>query len=179
MRIVKCFGIVIVLLFAFCSCTKGDGEMNIIESPSNANLIDIVTKTYNDSQLFDIVKFDGTINELNSRYPVECVRKINHLYQILYLGDSTVAIMTYDNLGNKVSGKLYDAKLKKSDYEDLTNGMSINEVKMIDPNGEFLFLYSGRNDSPKISTHYTSDGYLIIIEYDEKNIIKNIDVSLA
>ena len=48
----------------------------------------------------------------------------------------------------------------------------------IDPNGEYLFLYTGRNDTPKVSSHYTKDGYLITIEYDVSNVIISINEEL-
>jgi hypothetical protein len=42
--------------------------------------------------------------------------------------------------------------------------------------GEYLFLYTGRNDMPRVSTHYTTDHYLITVSYDESNLVANITI---
>ncbi len=57
--------------------------------------------------------------------------------------------------------------------------MQLEEVRAIDPDGEYLFLYTGRNDVPKVSSHYTKDGYLITIEYDESNAVVSVEQELV
>lgn len=60
-------------------------------------------------------------------------------------------------------------------FESINIGESIDNVQKIDPLGDYIFLYTGRNDFPKISTHYTSDGYIIGIHYDEDYHVIKID----
>ncbi len=52
------------------------------------------------------------------------------------------------------------------DYTSITlaKGMSLDEVRSVDPNGDYLFLYAGRNDFNE-SFHCTKDGYFYAIEY--------------
>ena len=64
------------------------------------------------------------------------------------------------------------------DYEWQSSLKTLDDIQKIDPNGEFLFLYAGRNDIPKISSHYTKDGYIVIIEYNDNNQIVNITQEL-
>ena len=54
-------------------------------------------------------------------------------------------------------------------------GRHLSDVQTIDPEGEYLFLYTGRNDVPKVSTHYTTDGFVITITYDKNNVIEKIE----
>ena len=84
----------------------------------------------------------------------------------------------FDNSGSKVMGSIHDAIILKSDFNCLEKGQSLNDVRAVDPNGEYLFLYTGRSDTPKVSTHYTKDGWLITIEYDDSNRIINIETEL-
>ena len=56
----------------------------------------------------------------------------------------------------------------------LTKDHSLDEVMQIDPYGEYLFLYTGRNDLPRESFHYTKDGYIVCLEYDLENQICKI-----
>ena len=180
MRTTKyCFLIFItVILLAICSCTKGGSDLNIEISPSDKNLLDLTSKTYNETELSELIKFNGSLNELNIKYPIECLRENNGMYRVSYLGEGSIVIFLFDGSGNKLSGSTYSTQLLKSDFDKLVKGQSLDAVREIDPNGEYLFLYTGRNDTPKVSSHYTKDGYLITIEYDAANVITSINEEL-
>ena len=177
MRFVKIFSLIIVsvMLFLLCSCAKGGVDFDIEISPSNKSLIDLASKTYNESQLMSLLEFKGTLNELNAQYPIECLRQYNNIYRVSYLGNNSVVILLFDNSGNKLLSNIYTLRLLKSNFDELEIGQTLEEVMKIDPNGEYLFLYTGRNDTPQVSSHYTKDGYLITVEYDTSNIIININ----
>ena len=97
------------------------------------------------------------------------------MYRVSYLGDGSIAIFLFDGSGNRLLGSTYSTQLLKSDFDGLVKGQSLDEVRAIDPNGEYLFLYTGRNDTPKVSSHYTKDGYLITApeKFDPVKIKKN------
>ena len=180
MRFNKSFALIslMILLFLLCSCAKGGNDLKIETSPSDKSLIDLASKIYDEPQLLELAKFNGSIDELNTQYPIECLREDNGTYRVAYLGIGSIAVLLFDNYGNRYWGNIYDTQLLKSDFEVLTKGQLLEEVRKIDPNGEFLFLYTGRNDTPKVSSHYTKDGYLITIEYDSSNNIISINEEL-
>ena len=159
--------LIIMMLFMICSCAKGGSDLNIEISPPDKSLVDLASKIY-----------DGSLNELNTKYPIECLREDNGMYRVSYLGDGNLAIFLFDSSGNKLFGSIYSTQSLKSDFDRLVKGQSLDEVRAIDPNGEYLFLYTGRNDAPKVSSHYTKDGYLITIEYDVSNVITSINEEL-
>lgn len=138
-------------------------------------MIDLTSRIYEDSQLLEIVKFSGAINELDAQYPIECLRVSSEIYRVAYLGAEKVAILLFDDSGNKLFGNIYSAQRLKSDFSRLEKGQSLQDAQKIDPQAEYLFLYTGRNDTSKTSSHYTKDGYLITIEYDSSNTIVRID----
>lgn len=177
MRIKKIFAFMI-LLCIFCSCSKGGNNLELNISPQDKNLTELVSTTYSDSQLSEIVQFNGSINEIDVQYPIECVREISDAYRVSYFGDSSIAVIIFDNAGNKILGNVYSALLQKADFDVLVHGQSLSDVQKMDPGGEYFFLYTGRNNIPKISTHYTKDGYLITIEYDDSNTISDIKEEL-
>ncbi|MBQ3518284.1 MAG: hypothetical protein IJA31_03065 [Clostridia bacterium] len=60
------------------------------------------------------------------------------------------------------------------DFESLISGIStLKDVQSFAPNGEYLFLESGRGE-PRVSTHFTADNYVVIVEYDEHNIVTRV-----
>lgn len=176
----KTFILIFMTIFSvlLCSCAKGGSDLKIEISPSDKSLIDLASIIYEELQLSELVKFNGSIDELNAQYPIECLREDNGTYRVAYLGDGSIAVLLFDNYGNIFRGNIYNTQLLKSDFEGLTKGQSLEEVRKIDTNGEYLFLYTGRNDIPKVSSHYTKDGYLITIEYDASNNVVSISEEL-
>lgn len=168
----------VVLLFLLSSCYIGDSNMEIEISKPDESLINLASKTYNESQLLEIVKFTGSISELNSLYPIECLRKHNGIYRASYLGSESIAVLLFDDEGNRFLGNIYYPQLLRSSFDRVKKGQFLEDVQAIDPNGEYLFLDTGRNDIPKVSSHYTKDGYLITIEYDVSNTIVSINEEL-
>lgn len=177
MKYVRFLSITIILLCLY-SCTKGGNDLKINISPTDQNLIDLSAQIYEDSKLLDIINFNGLMSELDQLYPIECLREVNGIYRASYQGVEKVAILLFDHDGNKIVGNIYNAQKRKSDFEELVEGQSLEDVQKIDPKGNYLFLYTGRNDTPKLSSHYTKDGYLITIGYDATNIIISIQEEL-
>lgn len=167
-----------MLLCVLCSCAKGGSDLKIEISPSDKSLIELASRIYDESKLLEIIKFNGSLSELNTQYPIECLRKDSGVYRVSYLGDGSVAVLLFDDSGNRIWGKIYNTNLLKSDLGRLVKGQLLEEVKAIDPNGEYLFLFTGKNDTPKVSTHYTKDGYKVTVEYDDSNTIINIKEEL-
>lgn len=178
MRKLKYLIIITMILSAFCSCSKNKEVIKMDLSPNNKSLIELSTTTYNIQELKNIISFSGTIQELSNKYPIECIRKTQVGYRVSYYGESNFASIIFDNSGKKLIEKIYKESSDKTYFDSLSTGNSIEDVKKIDPNGDYSFLYTGRNDVPKQSIHYTSDGYLITINYNENNLISNIEKEL-
>ena len=85
MRLTKYFFLIFltVMLLMICSCTKGGSDLNIEISPPDKSLVDLASKTYDETELLELMKFDGLLNELNVKYPIECLRKDNGMYRII------------------------------------------------------------------------------------------------
>lgn len=178
MKHIKYFLLFIIILFVLSSCSKGDSELKEKICSPDKNITELVSKKYSNSQLLTITQLEVTMNELNKQYPIECLRKIGNAYRVSYLGNDSVAVIYFDSSENKIFGRVYSLYLTKADFNELATGQSLESVQKIDPQGEYLFLYTGSNDAPKTSTHYTKDGYLITVEYDEGNTILSVTTSL-
>lgn len=178
MKHIKPFLLFIILLLVLSSCCKGESDITEKICSPDKNITELVSKKYSNSQLFSIAQHEVTMDELNKQYPIECLRKIGNTYRAAYLGNDSVAVIYFDSSKNRIFGKVYSLYLTKADFNELVTGQLLEDVKKIDPQGEYLFLYTGSNDAPKISTHYTKDGYLITVEYDESNTILSVTTSL-
>lgn len=164
-----------VLVFLNYSCAKGDSKMKIEISLSDKSLVDLTSTTYDMQELSNIIGFNASMRELNGKYPIECLRKDGDIYRVSYLGQDCIAVLQFDSSGNAIVGNIHTAQLLRSDFDGLVEGRSLDDVMQLDPNGDYAFLYTGRNDVPKVSSHYTKDGYRITIAYDASNIITGIN----
>lgn len=178
MKYIKYFSLFIVLLCLLSACGKGESDLKEKICSTDKKIDELVSKRYSDSQLLTITQLNATMEELNEQYPIECLRKVGNTYRVSYLGNDSVAVILFDSRENKILGRVYSLHLTKADYNGLAIGQSLEIVQKTDPNGEYLFLYTGSDNAPKISTHYTKDGYLIAVEYDEGNTITRITTSL-
>ena len=176
MRLIKYSPLIIVMLMLLvgCSYSSGGSDLKIEASPSDKSIVELASKTYDETQLSELVVLRDSINEVNLKYPIECLREINGTYRASYLGDKKIAVLLFDDSGNWLLGKIYCTQRTKSDFDSLKVGQRLDEVRAIDPDGEYLFLYTGRNDVQRVSSHYTRDGYLITIRYDDSNIVISI-----
>ena len=178
MKYFKCFFLFMMLLCTLSACSKGESNLKGKMYSPDRNITDLVSKTYSNSQLLTITQLDVTMDELNKQYPIECLRKVGNACRVSYLGNDSVAVIFFDSNENKILGRVYNLNLTKADFNELAIGQSLESVQKIDPHGEYLFLYTGSNDAPKISSHYTKDGYCITVEYSEENTILSISTNL-
>lgn len=178
MRITKFIFVIVILTMLLSACNKGEEMKNINMSNLDANVKELITIEYNDEEINRINEYECTMFELNEIYPIECIRETENGYRVTYWGEKCILELFFDKNGSKINGKICIALKSKYDFEKLVVGKSLQDVRILDPKGDYLFLYTGRNDIPKVSTHYTKDGYLIKITYDEKNQITRIDEEL-
>ena len=92
--------IVLMMLLVICSCTAGGTDLNIEISQLDKSLVDLASKTYDETDLSELAEFNGLLNELNTKYPIECLRKDNGVYRVSYLGDERIAVLLFDSSGN-------------------------------------------------------------------------------
>lgn len=177
MRKYKLLCVVFMMVLTLCSCEKGD-NMSLTISDPNENIINLITEIYADEQIDKIKTNNNDINQLNAEYPIQCLRKNDSHYQVVYRGNQKILIVVFDLNGDKILSEIYNISEISSAFDVLSVGHNLCEVQKIDPLGDYTFLYTGRSDSPRISYHYTSDGYIIQITYDDENDIITIEKCL-
>ena len=186
MKKLKIISFVVVIICLLCSCGKKENEPFDIEkcvSP-NKNINRMFLKKYSQDEIEKIRKFDGTIEELNKEYPIKCVRKYvdneyyGTYYRISYLGEKSIGQVWYYADTEEFQVWRYNYSCPKRNFKKFKVGTHLDEVMETDPDGDYIFLYTGMTDAPKTSEHYTKDGYLITIDYDDDCKITKINEEL-
>lgn len=175
-HIIKFSFIIFLSLCLLCSCNIEKTPINLQVSDSAKTVFELVSKNYDKSHLLEIWKFSGTLSELDDKYPVECLRKDNSTYRASYLGDDSILVLFFDDLGERTGGFVYNISPPRASFATLSIGQSVLDVKSFDPNGSYLFLYAGSSEIPHESMHFTEDGYMITIEYDQSIDPKIINI---
>lgn len=177
MKIVKSIVLILLLIVSITACTNTEGGASKINENTKEISSDKINKNiYKDEELNEIINFTGTIDELMSKYQNQYTKEFDNGYQIVYYGESSVAIIWLDTNDEILMSKIYPCTQSKSEYDNLKIGESLEKVQSLFPKDEYLFLHTGRNDIPRVSTHYTKDKYVIYITYDDNNLITNIQL---
>ena len=171
--------IILSLVLILCSCMNGEEEMDITISPEDKTIIQLAKTRYTNTELEEITAFEGSLEELNEQYPIQCMRTIHdNCYRASYLGVERIAILCFDQNREKYYGWIFDLTQQSSAFRNLKHGQSLEDVLAIDPMGTYWFLITGRGE-PHTSEHYTADGYRIEISYDMSNRIEDIWIDLV
>ena len=130
---------------------------------------------YPDCKLQLIESADSNLRDVEREYGYS--RKIIRPHQtiLMYLGETRVLEVQFDSSGTKTL--VWDHEYCKNEELMLCAevNMDLESIRMIDPDGTYLFLHTGRNDAPKESTHYFKDGSVMRLSYGENNKVTAID----
>ena len=135
---------------------------------------------YTDAQvneLFHQTTNDLTLPELESVRDVQYLDKDVSRKTVVVTGDSKVVLFNFLEDGTLESKDVRDISPASVTFDALSEADPISKVMEIDPKADFGFMYSGRNDVPRHTYHYTTDGYCVEISYDSNNniieVVKN------
>lgn len=188
--------ILFVMTILLCACAdvgvKKDTEystpmqdgskIDSLLSSSEKKMEQLVTKVYSDDKLKEIANLRlSSIDDVNEAYPIECFRKIiDGYYRAAYVGKDSVVILEFDKTGFCYAGISYKLQNSKQDFDNIKIGDTLDTVRTLDPYGDYPFLYYSNPDFPDASTHCTTDGYYITIQYglsaDWHYVVKEIFV---
>ncbi len=86
--------------------------------------------------------------------------------------------MYYSNTGAFLSNDKIQPTIEKCEFEVIDQTWSVYDIKNIDPSTLAYFLYTGDTEAPKKSRNYTTDSYLIEIEYNSNCFVSKINCEL-
>jgi len=166
--IVALLCMVIVVLLTGCNTT----ELQV--SDEEKSIIELATTIYSDSELEKMDELDSSLEELHKEYPIQCLRKKDYGYRASYRSENDVLVIYFDLDGKETFSKKQPfSKRTNSEFLELEMGKDVYDVMEFDENGDYLFLRTG-DTSTKISTHFTIDGYLFELTFDDNWDLKSI-----
>ena len=129
-RLLKVLFATIISLF-LCACVDKEDEFDMQFSSTDRLISELVTCEYSNSELEDIVSTATTIQALNARYPIECIRDCGNIVRVSYCGDDAVAVILFDNKGNRIMGRVFTTYRLKDDFETINIGSCLNSVNCV------------------------------------------------
>ena len=135
-------------------------------SPADKNITELCPAIYSEADLKRMAVFPGSLHQLNTRYPITCLRKTSTGYNVIYRGEESIAILFFNEYGSKKYGNVYVTHLMKEDFSSLHTGQTLDDVEKIDSAEQpFIYVRYCANTNLHTSVHYTKDGYRIEIHY--------------
>ena len=178
---------VILLSCCLCGCdtTKPEKGFPTAVSPIDRSYYELCKTRYKDTdleQIYNLMVDKNNMEKLNKKYPVECLRKDDDGYHIIYAGSKKILILRFDAQANFVEApklnSIYYVTKTRGYFDELQVGDPITKVQTIDPTCYFEFLLEG-STAPKESDHYTEDGYHTHIAYDNDLNISAINYDIG
>ena len=176
--------LLIALSACLCGCTSKEKGFTIPVSPEDKSVFEMCTTMYNEVQLneiYDAAVDAETAEDLDKKFPLQCLRKSDDGYQVMYASPNEMLILNYDKDGKFVEGS------KKEDlrrlvvsiavFDELKAGDSVHLVQAIDHHSYIPFM-AGVEGAQLFSDHYSEDGYHTHIEYDSDHKITSIETTV-
>ncbi|HRV73786.1 MAG TPA: hypothetical protein P5116_07930 [Eubacteriales bacterium] len=153
---------------------------NLSKACDGKSCIELVTTVTSKDDLLTAFGESYNLLKLDEYYPIQCLRKDGNGYYAVYHTKDTWIVGYYTLEEAYIYHEELTFAKQASDFERITVGMSIDEVLEFSPEteGVYLFLQTGYNGTPKISYHYTEDGYRISIHYGSDLIVTEITAEL-
>lgn len=176
----------ILLSACLCGCSPAPEKgFTIPVSPIDRSFYELCKKQYMDTeleQIYSLMVEENDMAKLDKSYPVECLRKDKDGYHIIYCGKRKILLLSFDqNAAFTEKPKLesiFFVTKTRGYFDELQPGDPIAKVQSIDPTGFYPFLIEG-SDAPKVSEHFTEDGYHTTIAYDADLNIVSVDYDVA
>lgn len=161
----------LIIFIALCltACQAGDRDgIQIALSDPDQTVYQLATTVYTAKRLRQIEQSGYNYHDLSANYPVQCVRQAGKLYRVAYRATDRLLLLYYNQQGKLLFHKRQTPTVAKQALDMVNVQDNVYAVKAIDPTGTYDFLYTGDTEIPRVSAHYTTDGYLLHIEYDER-----------
>jgi len=139
------------------------------------NIHNLTTTTYSNDGLEEIKNFEGTYYELGAKHSGGVTKTVGGSLRVSFLSEDRVAVLMFDSQGKKLSGSVYTTTCALSDLSELQVGDSMEKVKQIHPGAYFPIITTGKDRVR--SEHYTNDGFLVTVFY-ENDLIAEITTQL-
>ena len=174
----------IALSVCLCGCTNNEKGFTIPVSPLDKSAFEICTTMYNKVKLNEIYNAAidaGTAEDLDKKFPVQCLRKSGDGYQVIYASANDMLILNFDKDGKFVEdSKKADLRClvaSKAVFDELKVGDSVHLVQAVDHHSYIPFM-AGVEGAELSSDHYSEDGYHTHIEYDSDHNITSLETTV-
>ncbi len=180
-----------LLIILFCGCDKStkNTKVDIYESEMDKKILSMINNEVNADDVIwtiyspdDLMNMPYYVNEVLEKMPPECVRLSEdgkYAYFVYKSDDGQYAFCFYSFENNEIdpfSLFYLGQRVALSDFDSLNIGKNtFDDVKSIDPYGEYGMFELGMVNIEKYTTHYTSDGYKVKVHCNKNGVISKIE----
>lgn len=175
---------VIALSACLCGCDNKEPNFPVALSDTTRSALELCTNPYKDGELdkiYESLSDDSTAKQLNDEYEIQCLRKNDDGYTVIYEGKKRVLVLYFDSEGNWQKAdrlhSIYRITDTRGKFDKLQKGDSVTKVQTADPTCYFPFLVDP--DSTDLETnHYSGDGYHTHILYDADHNVSSVSYEM-
>ena len=172
---------VIALSACLAGCDHKEPRFPVAVSDTTRSALELCTDSRKDGELEQIYDFmleeDQTPKKLNDKYEIQCLRKDDEGYDVIYTGNTRVLVLRFDTDGKwQKKDKLhclYCVVDTRGKFDALKESDPVSKVQSADPTCYFPFLVDPESTDLR-NDHYSADGYHTRILYDDSFNITSV-----
>ena len=168
--------ILIAVMLCFNSCANDNKQtLDIVES--DVSSLGLIKNEYKYSSVSKFLDKKPSIDQLNKKYKNGFYKRLSNLYYTVIGTEEGPIIVYFDtdmsfNNWEKIS---FSEDSACESLKNVNKGSSVEEVRKLDPNGSYPFLYSSWTEYPKVSYHIFENGMVYLIHYDSSSKVLGIE----
>lgn len=172
---------VLALSACLVGCDKKEPNFPVAVSDTTRSALELCTTARKDGDLEKIYTFmledNQDAKKLNDKYEIQCLRKDDEGYDVIYTGNTRILVLRFDSNGKwQKKDKLhclYRVVDTRGKFDVLKEGDPVTKVQTADPTAYFPFLVDPESTDLR-TDHYTADGYHTRITYDNSHNIASV-----
>lgn len=173
--LVICFSLMILLT----SCERGETH-TLQEIEQDTLIFNQITEKllYDDVALAISQKVD--MYTFCKMFDISQYKSVNNIYYTVISTTDDQYLMLFDNNGlNPTMQQIKFSSLNnKESFSHIKVGMTLENAKVADPEGNYIFLFHSWKNYPQFSYHFFEDGECFYVRYEENTVVEIINFTI-
>lgn len=172
--------LVLFLCTILCACSASGEVLHVVKIDESENSLQFVSPEVDSEILFKLLSMRPSIDELNSAIPLSFIKTTETGYTTIFQTEKGMVLVSFDAQQVYSHAQILRIAqgISEKEMDNIAIGSHLEDVMLIDPDGEYLFLYTSSSDVPLISQHLLENGVQYTFFYDEEFHIISIKRSI-
>ncbi len=167
--------IICIVMISTISCEKRK-EYAVKKVNQDMIIYNQLEKTYDYNEILNYLENNKNMKDFYEEYNVEYYKIVMEMYYTVLKTNVGIVIITFNmqEIYNEIHCVVFSNESCEDSIENIRTGITLDEVRAIDPNGNYVSMLHNWTGYPQISYHYFNNGKCFAIKYNN-NVVEKIE----